>query len=42
MLRPSCETDQLSFPVRFTTTRSTLMAPLETTFKRSCPSLFHN
>jgi hypothetical protein len=28
--------------LRFTTTHSTLAASLETTFKRSCPSLFRN
>ena len=42
MLRPSCETDQVSSSVRVTTTRSTLVAPLETTLKPRYSRLFRN
>ena len=42
MARPSCDTDQTSSPVRVTTTRSTLVAPLETTAEPSYLPLFRN
>ena len=42
MARPSCETDQTSSPVRVTTTRSTLVAPLETTAEPTYLPLFRN
>jgi hypothetical protein len=42
MVRPSCETDQMSSPVRITTIRSKRVAPLETTLKLRYPMLFNN